>query len=368
MNSTFNEAYNDRIGKLQHELDNVGTLKDQIDSLKIEMKSASLSIAFDINKQIQRIEATVRDIESMKHFYDYLFDIIPYIKRFTTEMKTERENFRKDVPNVDSKQQNITSTSVVNVTGTKGLGTLLTEYLVNVENVKPKNYKVYKTKDDRCKYCFEEASFIIFDKIATRVCQLCGTSETYQREESNCFTFKDETENMTHLNQFAYKRSNHFLDWINSLESKMVNDIPPEVLIGMRYELKKLRIQNLEEITPKLVRTLLKKQHLNKYYEHCNAITCELSGRKPLQLPEVLKEKLKKMFNMLQEPFEIFKPRNRKNFLSYSYVIFKSLQLLNCDELLPYFSLLKSREKLQIQDQVWAKICTHLKWEFIKSI
>jgi hypothetical protein len=372
MTSSFSEAYNDKMNKLREQYDNVNLIHLENDRLKEQLVGTNFKkepeLVWDIKRQICVNQESAKEIESMKHFYDYLFDIMPYIKRISTETSIDRDT-PPDLKHQNEcmKQQSITATSLVNITGRKGLGTLFADYMENVENIKLKNYKLTKTRNDFCKYC-RGSDFIIFDKSATRVCQICGNSETFQREENNCFTFKDETENMTHLNQFAYKRSNHFLDWLNSLESKMVNDIPSEVLVSLRYELKKLRIQQLDDITPKLVRTLLKKQQLNKYYEHCNAITCELSGRKPLQLPEELKESLKKMFNMLQEPFEIHKPKNRKNFLSYSYVIYKSLQLLNRDDLLPYFSLLKSREKLQIQDQIWAKICTHLQWQFIKSI
>ena len=61
-------------------------------------------------------------------------------------------------------------------------------------------------------------------------------------------------------------------------------------------------------------------------------------------------------------------PKDRKNFLSYSYVLHKFVQLLGLDEFLACFPLLKSREKLHQQDQIWKKICEELKWEFIKSL
>ena len=60
-------------------------------------------------------------------------------------------------------------------------------------------------------------------------------------------------------------------------------------------------------------------------------------------------------------------PPERKNFLSYSYVLHKFCELLEYDNLLCYFSLLKSREKLQEQDKIWKKICEELKWEYIPS-
>jgi hypothetical protein len=41
---------------------------------------------------------------------------------------------------------------------------------------------------------------------------------------------------------------------------------------------------------------------------------------------------------------------------------------LELDEFLPCFPLLKSREKLYMQDKIWQCICEDMGWEFIKSI
>ena len=70
------------------------------------------------------------------------------------------------------------------------------------------------------------------------------------------------------------------------------------------------------------------------------------------------------MFMMIQEPWEIYKPKGRKKFLSYSYILYKFCELLELDDLLEYFPLLKSPEKLKEQDQVWKKFCGYLKWEY----
>ena len=74
------------------------------------------------------------------------------------------------------------------------------------------------------------------------------------------------------------------------------------------------------------------------------------------------------MFKEIQEPFIKHRPKNRKNFLSYSYVLHKFVELLSLDELLILFPLLKSREKTYEQDKIWKCICDDLKWEFIKSV
>jgi len=81
-----------------------------------------------------------------------------------------------------------------------------------------------------------------------------------------------------------------------------------------------------------------------------------------------LEEKLRLMFKEIQGPFMEVCPKTRKNFLSYSYVLHKFVELLSLDEYKIYFPLLKDREKLHQTDMIWKKICEKLGWHFIKSI
>ena len=79
-------------------------------------------------------------------------------------------------------------------------------------------------------------------------------------------------------------------------------------------------------------------------------------------------EKLRKNYVECSKKFKfhfINSVLERKNFLSYSYVLHKFVQLLELDEFTECFILLKSREKLHQQDQIWKDICNYLKWEFI---
>ena len=113
----------------------------------------------------------------------------------------------------------------------------------------------------------------------------------------------------------------------------------------------------------------LKKLRMNKYYEHVPFITNMLNGVRPPRMPIVLEERLRLMFKDIQAPFEKHVPASRKNFLSYSYVLYKFVELLSdYDEFLQYFPLLKSKEKLHQQDVIFEKICKELRWEFIPTI
>ena len=170
------------------------------------------------------------------------------------------------------------------------------------------------------------------------------------------------------ISYFAYKRSNHFNEWLSQIQAHEKTDISPELFDRLLAEIKKERITNLSLLTPEKIRAYLKKLGYNKYYEHIPYIICRLNGKKPPKITPEIEEKLRQMFKEIQEPFIKHRPKNRKNFLSYSYVLHKFVELLSHDELLVLFPLLKSREKLHEQDLIWAAVCKELKWEFIKSV
>ena len=116
------------------------------------------------------------------------------------------------------------------------------------------------------------------------------------------------------------------------------------------------------------IKIILKKIKVNKYYEHIPYILNRITGKTNPQLTPDLEEKLRNMFKEIQVPFLKHSPSNRKNFLSYSYVLHKFVELLGYNQYTNCFLLLKSREKLHQQDMIWKDICKYLKWEFISSI
>ena len=170
------------------------------------------------------------------------------------------------------------------------------------------------------------------------------------------------------ISYFAYKRINHFNEWLAQFQAKETTDIPEEVYKGILVELKKNKFINIQELSYKNMREILKKLKYNKYYEHIPHIINMINGKKAPILTRQYEEQLRNMFKEIQTPFMQHCPENRKNFLSYSYVLHKFCELLELDHLLIYFPLLKSREKLQQQDKIWSKICGTLMWEYIPSI
>ena len=166
----------------------------------------------------------------------------------------------------------------------------------------------------------------------------------------------------------AYKRINHFNEWLNQVQGKETTEIPDDVYDSILLEVKKQKLTNMAELTQRRVKDILRKLRINKYYEHIPHIINRLNGMPSPHFPPELEDRLRHMFCQIQGPFLRFSPSQRKNFLSYSFCLHKMMQLLEKDQYLSSFPLLKSREKLQQQDQIWRKICEELGWDFIPSL
>lgn len=214
-----------------------------------------------------------------------------------------------------------------------------------------------------CEYCGSyDRTVVINDGMI--ICNECATAE-YVIIDHDRPSYKEPPKEISY---FAYKRINHLNEWLNQVQGKETTDIPEEIYDKIFYEIQKRKITNMADITQAQLKNIMRKLHINKYYEHIPHIMYRLNGIPVPVLSSVLEEKIRSMFKQIQVPFLKYSPPNRKNFLSYSYCIHKFLQLLEMDEYLMYFPLLKSREKLQAQDNIWKKICEDINWQFVKSL
>ena len=204
-------------------------------------------------------------------------------------------------------------------------------------------------------------------KLSSEVCSRCGnTNYILNSDIDPVYSSNVEKETV-----FNYKRNNHFQECLNQLQAKENTTIPTKIIDDLTIEFKKYNITDPKVVTTSLLKNILKKLKYNKYYEHIPTIINQFCGiRAPKMTPE-LEQQLKLMFDEIQIPFEKHSSNicpDRKNFLNYNYVFYKMCELLNKDEFLCYFPLLKSREKLYEHDLIWKGICQDLRWEYIPSI
>ena len=304
--------------------------------------------------KVETWEQSIRDdpINKSKYEYEmsqYIIQCMPYLELYTDELKKE-----------------VSTNNVFNCKETSGLQRkdIFNDYLIDVEKLNNIDRPIEK-KREVCPTC-PESNVFHFTDTSDLVCDNCGAIlATLISEE---LTYREEQETSEKIVNYSYKRENHFNELLSQFQAQETTTIPPEVIEQLRNELKKIKVKVLSEITYARIRTLLKKLKLNKYYEHVPYITNIISGVKPPSMPQELEERLRIMFKDIQKPFDDNCPSERKNFLSYSYVLYKFCELLSEDKYLKYFPLLKSKEKLYQQDVIWKKICEVLHWEYIPTI
>ncbi|KAG5179798.1 poxvirus late transcription factor VLTF3 like-domain-containing protein [Tribonema minus] len=208
-----------------------------------------------------------------------------------------------------------------------------------------------------CEGC--NRSRVIDTRQATAVCARCGESDMYNVIDAS---FREGTSLHT-----AYLYIEDHLKRFSARETTLIED---DVLESIRTELRKRVYDDasFKDVSQDEVRIILKRLSLSALYNHSTRIWTLITGNQPPSLSETQENDLVTMFAMLQTSFERNKPKERRNMLSYSYVLKQCALLLGYDEIAAAFKLLKSKEKIQFQDQVWKLICADLGWRYIRSM
>jgi hypothetical protein len=236
----------------------------------------------------------------------------------------------------------------------------ISHYYKNVDS-NNMNMDQYYYNNEICTFC-EKGELIPIEYEGIMVCNHCyrNTPYIFQNEKPS---YKDPPQEVCF---YAYKRINHFREILAQFQAKESTQISDELIEKIKSQIVKERIP-IEELTNAKTKSILKKLGYNKYYEHIPFIKDRL-GIKPPVMTHDLEDKLCTLFMEIQRPYSRCCPDNRVNFLNYYYTIYKLCEMLGKNEFLPYFPMLKDREKRIEQDQIWKKICKELNWEFIPTV
>ncbi len=396
------ESINDKLPELKRFLKQS---KDQLNELIEKIRNTTVDInnidildddiykeKYRIEENIDYLQGEIDKIENNEHLNDYfiktghlLYDYYDGSNTLEKEyqsakdLESETSSSEEDYDTEDSaSSENIKRATLENaikktkitdfIEKEKGFekAELYDKYikLINNQTFIQKDIFMKKSQVGQSAICPKcNISLTLVHSEGLQVCNQCGVTE-YILIDSEKPSFREPPPEVSY---FAYKRINHFNEWLSQFQAKESTEIPSEIYQLILIEMKKERITDLNKINHTKIREYLKKLKLNKYYEHIPHILNKLNKKVPLISKEV-EEKLRHMFKEIQAPFMKICPPNRKNFLSYSYVLHKFVELLGLDHLKEGFPLLKSREKLHQQDQMWKEICKELNWMFIKSI
>ena len=375
------KSNNNKLPKLKKKLETYYKKLEKINNKKVsELSNIELDEKIKIKKSIKDIETNIEKIENNDDMNDYFLNTAHILYKYYTNQDnetTEEPNInlkknsvlnyfnqtpkKEEIKKTNKKEKKIKKLSdYTNDDVVFKKATLIKSYMSIVD----KNYVSQPKHHDykKCSNCNKDK--LVVHSEGYMVCEKCGEMSKIIID-SDKPSFKDPPPEISY---FAYKRINHFNEILAQFQGKESTEIPQVVFDKILIEIKKERITNMATLTNKKVKDYLKRLRLNKYYEHVPHIINRLSGLPPPILNPIVEEKLRIMFKEIQGPFRKVCPPDRKNFLSYYYVLHKFIELLGLDEFKSCFPLLKSREKLHEQDKIWRDICHILKWEFIRSV
>jgi hypothetical protein len=369
------------INKIKREENNIQLLNKQLDELEVTLESEEdINIQNTIKNNINDIKKKIKILNTKYNKEEYYLNngdlLFKYynLKSSAKEASTEdndtimkffnmTEEDKSASPSNKSPEINLTTDTVDDTDNIEKFDkiNIINKYMSQIDdNFINENYQ--DNEIECCKICNNCMNINIQDGCVT--CDRCGNTEKILLNTEKP-SYKDPPREISY---FAYKRINHFNEWLAQFQAKESTEIPDGVFTLILDELKKEKNLKIQHITTTTVRAILKKLSLNKYYEHVPHIINMINGKPAPMINRATEEKLRMMFKEIQTPFMTHCPSDRKNFLSYSYVLHKFVELLDLDEFLKCFPLLKSREKLQQQDIIWKNICKELKWQYIPSI
>ena len=331
-------------------------LKEKKKILKERLKSENITVEdkLEIQDEIENIKKTIVRLKQKEkeYFLNNSKFIFEYFENKNNISKGENETKVLDDFFKIKKQEKSTEEDKND--------TNIQKYLSNIDETFIDTTQ-YIQNDNICKHC-KKGELIPVDYEGVLICNNCSRQVKYLIENEKP-SYKEPPKEVCF---YAYKRINHFREILAQFQAKETTQIPDEVLQNVKNQIKKERI-DIKKLTNKDAKEILKKLGYNKYYEHIPFIKDKLGIRPPVMSPE-LEDKLCNLFMEIQRPYAKYCPDDRVNFLNYYYTVYKLCELLDQKQFLPYFPMLKDRQKRIEQDEIWKKICIDLNWQFIPTI
>jgi hypothetical protein len=315
----------------------------------------SIDECLEIRDRIKEINAAIKKHQQdYKNYYlnnsEYIFEYFETKKTITSggSMKTKSLNAFFNLPEAKKTEELF-----------KNQHNNVEKYLASIDQTYMDVSKyVYPT--DICQFC-HKGEMIPVESEGIMVCNQCAKQVVFLIDNEKP-SYKEPPKEACF---YAYKRINHFREILAQFQAKETTCIPENVLESIKQQIKKERIE-ITQFTDKKAKEIMKKLGFNKYYEHIPFIKDKLGIKPPVMTPD-LEDRLCNLFMEIQGPYAKFCPDDRVNFLNYYYTVYKLCELLGRREFLPFFPMLKDREKRIEQDQIWKQICIELDWVFIAT-
>jgi hypothetical protein len=211
--------------KNKNELDNLENKKSSgYTTEDIKRRSSLKSSIETLELEIYNIENNIDEMD----FYEKTFDIMDtYYDIIDNDIKKETNNQSINIIDYFNKKNKIKTNKNIDRTE------LHNKFLYVTENINKNNKR---TPIKNCKNC--DIEYIIHHSEGRYTCTNCGLSDEIIID-SDKPNYKDP---IPDKKAYAYKRMNHFSEWLSQVQGRESTHIPDEVYNSILDELQKLRV------------------------------------------------------------------------------------------------------------------------------
>jgi hypothetical protein len=373
--TTLDAIHNQHVQQMLDEKNNVNQYIEDLQKLKLKIKETTSTVElWRLERDAEVLDKKIKSIENETDMMDYYlrtgdilynyYDIQEQIQQGNyahTSNKAKPGSILAILEEV-AQEEGLKQGEAKPVQKALQRNQLLNEYLQLEDPSMVRNtIDDYEDSWTICEKCSSE--MIICLNEANITCSKCGYQDALLVDTDKP-SYKDPPREVCY---YAYKKINHFNEWLAQFQAKESTEIPDDVYDAILFQLKREQIINMSTLKPTKLREILRKMKCSKYYEHIPHIINRLNGQNAPFMSREDEEKLRHMFREIQPSFKKHCPKGRRNFLSYSYVLYKFCELLEMDEYLACFPLLKNRDKLYMQDKTWKLICEDMGWGYIRT-
>ncbi len=347
---------------LQSQEKQIAELQQQINLAYAEQKELSLQNSRGLIRRKILLENTLKNfnkkIEAAKcgiALDDFKRKVLPYMEAYERELQVlavsklrETVSTGSLLPHDDVKAD------------TKPTNSVMKDFIHDIENIP---LEVKPMPNEICDEC--DDVMVLESRSSTLICPGCGNWKHYLDATSSHMAYGEEVE----FTAFAYLRMNHFNERLTYSQAKESTRISDEDIKKVMDRIIERRITDVDKITMDVTYGIMKDLKMRHIYKQNAQLWCRITSKPPKRMSPEQEEQHRSMFRAVNRLWPKYKPEERKNFLSYNYLLFKFCQLLGMDEFCGLYKLLKGERKLSRQDEIFKQICEdpELQWEFIQS-
>lgn len=347
-NTNFLSLINEDTNSFKAEQTEIDNYKKKLSNIKNKLEDLEKTNVFTpeiINRkslykqQIEDLTDKISQLENNTNEMNYIMDVGNLIEEYSTNQDNSEKSMMMKIINNDVSDKDETHK-------------IMKQYMTVVKSISLDKH----TSRDRLKLCNKcNVEKILYTSNGLYTCPSCGDAEYVIIDEDN--QIKDFS---------AYKKINHFKTWLNKIQAKEPIEIPDNYLDQIRESLADKGYTDNTKISVSILKDVLKKLKMNKYYNNVVYIHNKITGIPPPRFTKRENDLLIAMFFETQKPLEEIKKKyGRLNNISYPFLIHKFLKLLDINRYSSYFVDMKTQKKRRKQDDLWHNLCEMLNWPIV---